>query len=68
MPGEPDGDGVIWKRSCVEYSDDPSLDACSWTAFKPYGDNVLATWTSVTGEMDGASENLDRAMEAATGG
>jgi hypothetical protein len=64
---QPDENGVVWKKSCVDYQEDPSLNVCSWTAFKQYGDNVLVTWTANSGEIDEKGTALLEAMDAATG-
>ena len=65
---EPDADGVVWTRQCVRYEKQKSLNACSWTGTKRYGQNVIASWTATSDELDEASSRLDEAVSATVAG
>jgi hypothetical protein len=57
---------VIWSQQCVRYSEQKSLDACSWSGNKIYGENVIVSWTATTDRLDESAARLDRAVAAAT--
>jgi hypothetical protein len=65
---EPDGDGVIWTRNCVEYEKKSELNTCAWTGTKRYGQNVIVTWTQTSEGLSEGARRLDEAVSAAVAG
>jgi hypothetical protein len=65
---EPDDEGVVWSRNCVNYEKQEKLDTCAWTGTKRYGDNVIVTWTQTTEGLTPQSRRLDDAVTAAVSG
>jgi hypothetical protein len=62
---EPDEDGVIWTRNCVEYEKKTELNTCTWTGTKRYGRNVIVTWTQTSEGLSEGARELDAAVSAA---
>ena len=62
---EPDGDGVVWTRNCVDYGKQNELDTCAWTGTKRYGQNVIVSWSQTSEGLTPGAQKLDEAVSAA---